>query len=299
MVNENRTQIEPDASGDVTPAAGEGDSNAAPITTNKAADQAEPTEGGEGAGESGEEAGADGAAGGELEAEEGAEGVAAPAYAEQIEKLNKRLDDLQSGKVGNDEAEPDLAKDVLMPEFTEPFLAKMQDEYEVTPKQANLMRGMINEVAQRILKQVQGTTAGYRKDQNITAMASERDSAGKVKFPGMNTPQMRAGMDEFLKDYSPGIHARKDLLERSFWYARGKMSTADMAKLRKGKEVSRTIAGKTKMAPAAGGAGGEKAVVLTNAQRIASKYHPGGEKGYIADMKRGGGVRRARIEAAA
>jgi hypothetical protein len=297
-----RTSIEPlaDAGEETAEPRPEGGTDAPETTPDPAADAAESAEAGGGADEPGKEAGANGEGDEGSEGEAGAKAGDVNPVLQSLEALHKRMDKMETGRVGTEDGDEDMEKQVLVPEFNDAAFADVEERYGFTKPQVTFVRGMLNQVAKSILKQVQGSTAGYRKDQAMSAMASAKDAAGKPLYPGISSPQYRASIDEFLKDYNLSIHSRKEILDRAFWFAKGKHGDKAVESVRKGKEINRTIAGKTKLATPTGGVAEDKTITLSSTQKLAARYHPQGEKGYIQDLRGSGrGVRKTQIEATA
>lgn len=296
-----RTQIEESVDDPAAPAAPEETTDAPENTPDPTPEQPEPAPGGEGAPEpeaTGEKPEAGAGADPEADPEEQPAGVTERLFS-MMESMQKRMDDLASGKVGSADPAVEMEKEVLLPEFTPDMLAKLESDHDISPKQANVMRLMMNQMGKAIVKQIEGSTAGYRKDTAMAGMINAKDGKNQPKYPGIGTPAYRQEMDGFLKDYSPTIHSRPDILERAYWFAHGKLANKKVEATRKGKELSRTIAGRTALAnPGGGKAPGAAAPVLSASQKAAAGLHPGGIKGYIADLQRRGSMNRSRVEAA-
>lgn len=195
---------------------------------------------------------------------------------QKIEELTARLDAIEKGG-GKGKEEPKPWGDE---EWT-----KLMERWELTPdadgNPRNFGKTALQGVMQMMMGQrqefrdmLQAEMSGFKKEAAIADLSWEK---GFEDIKGY-----RKGMEEFLKDFSPGLHSDKNLLKKALIYSRGLGASGKFRKALNDKEKNRRInAGGVHGKAAPGKGGGGKSVVLSAEQKAAAKSSGMSEQEYI------------------
>lgn len=129
------------------------------------------------------------------------------------------------------------------------------------------------QVFDRIKAYVDEQLAGLQKDDVVARVAKENGITDHAR--------LKAGVDEFMKDYAPQHHSNPVLIKKALIYARGLTSGKDLQRARSNGERNRQVINKIK-----GGTGENRGGQtglnrpLSAQERQAAEMMPGGEKAY-------------------
>ena len=258
---------------------GSADGKAAPV------DDSKPEQGGESDSQRGEavgEAGKDGeAAEGEVVEEEGAE----PELTEAERAQALKADILRELKgAPEDEAPEDVLSKLSLPEMNEKNLPVLAQKFGISEDmlpgfqaQMPAVTALINHAIGNVVKHFQGQFAGLNYEKAIESLAKDKQFA--------DAPALRAGIDEFMKDFSPVHRSNVNLIKKGVIYARGLSAKAQVRAAADGAERKTKIIGKSKPSSGGGGSTGGKPVALSAAQESASALYPGGRAAYIKHLQ--------------
>jgi hypothetical protein len=252
------------------------DSNAEDQTGKETADgeaeqsgEADP-DGGEGAGKDGEDAG-------ETEGEvDGAEGDDKP-----LSYTRSQFDQAVAEAVQKQLAEA-APKDEPAPakELTEEEWAKKEEDWGMPRTAIKQVGATAMKVYDAVSKMLDERLSKFERRDSIDALSRE---------PGFaDAKALQPGIDQYMKEMGVPSRMQSDprILKAAAIYARGLSASKRVQKARTESEKHRKISGVAR--PASPGNGKGKAgggTSLTPAQKIAAKLHPGGEAGYIRDLK--------------
>lgn len=252
------------------------DSNVEDQTGKETADgEVEPSgeadpDGGEGAGKDGEDAG-------EAEGEvDGAEGDDKPlsftrdqfsqAVAEAVQKQ------LADAKPANEPA-------AAVKEPTEEEWAKREEEWGMPRTAIKQVGQTAMKVYDAVSKMLDERLSKFERRDSIEALSRE---------PGFaDAKALQPGIDTYMKEMGVPSRMQSDprVLKAAAIYARGLGASKRVQKARTESEKNRKISGVARPASPGNGKGKAGATSLTPAQKIAARMHPGGETGYIKDLK--------------
>lgn len=165
-------------------------------------------------------------------------------------------------------------------ELTEEDWAKKEEEWGM-PRTAIKQVGAVSmKVFDAVSKMLDERLSRFERRDSIEALSRE---------PGFaDAKALQPGIDQYMKEMEVPSRLQSDpkILKAAAIYARGLGASKRVQKARTESEKNRKISGVAR--PASPGNGKGKVgggTGLTPAQKIAAKMHPGGEAGYIKDLK--------------
>jgi len=185
----------------------------------------------------------------------------------QIAELKARLEKIE--KVPAREEKPF--------ELTDEQWAKNEEDWGMDRKAIQRVTNQSMMVVQHITKMIDDRFAAMEGNKALETMSKRKGFEDTMKY--------QKDIGDFLKDYNPKFHSDQNLLEKAYYFARGKNSNGAIKKVIRSQERNRVIAGKIRSSASNTG-GKSKSVVLSPAQKSAAKAAGMDEAEYIKWMRK-------------
>ena len=192
-----------------------------------------------------------------------------------IAELKARLETLEKDKTEKASAPKELSEEDWK---------KLEDQWGIAEKDGipgNFGRKGIQQIvrliggmSQSFREMLNSELGGFKKEAAIAELAREKGSEDIKGY--------RKGIEEFLKDFDPRIHADKNILKKALTYARGLSASGKFKKALNSREKARKInASPGHGKPGGGKPAGGKSVALSAEQKAAAKQAKMSEAEYI------------------
>lgn len=230
----------------------------------------------------GDEVSDDGGETGEIEegandlGEEAGEGIEEPAY---VKTLLDRIESLEKGIKSPEREDPKWK------EPSEDEKAAMQEKYGIPYNGIQFMNNQMATLGTQMKQYIDSIFGQLTVNETIQDFSSKKgfEDAGKYK----------GDIRSFLLAVDPSARSNHDILEKAYFYAKGKSTQKAVAKVGQNREQNRRLLGATKT-PAQGDRTRRSVstVKLDATQRSAAKMAGWSEDEYIKNMTKYNGVKK-------